>query len=158
MVLRPEFGTAEYRTVELLGEGGQGQVWRVSATGSAGPDYALKWYFPDTATDEQWDALSRLVEGGSPDPRFLWPLELARCPGTPGFGYLMGLRSESFHSMIDIMQRTVEPSFRTLATAGFELADGFLQLHSRGLCYLDISFGNVFLQPADGRPVRGIEP
>ena len=55
MVLRPEFGTAEYRTVELLGEGGQGQVWRVSASGSAGPDYALKWYFPDTATDEQWD-------------------------------------------------------------------------------------------------------
>ncbi len=150
-VLRPEFGTIEYRTVELLGEGGQGQVWRVAASSGAGPDYALKWYFPDTATDEQWHALSRLVEGGSPDARFLWPLELARSPGTRGFGYLMGLRSENYRSMVDVMRRAVEPNFRTLATAGFELADGFLQLHSRGLCYLDISFGNVFLQPDDGR-------
>jgi len=149
--LRPEFGTTEYRTVELLGEGGQGQVWRVTPSRGAGPDYALKWYFPDTATDEQWQALSRLVEGGAPDARFLWPLELARAPGKEGFGYLMGLRSDTFSSMVDVMRRAVEPNFRTLATAGFELADGFLQLHSRGLCYLDISFGNMFVQPEDGR-------
>jgi hypothetical protein len=150
-VLRPEFGTTEYQTVELLGEGGQGQVWRVTPGRGGGPDYALKWYFPETATDEQWTALSRLVEGGAPDARFLWPLELARAPGNEGFGYLMGLRSDSFRSMVDVMRRDVEPNFRTLTTAGFELADGFLQLHSRGLCYLDISFGNVFIQPEDGR-------
>ena len=48
------------------------------------------------------------------------------------------------------MWRDVESSFRALARSGFELADSFLQLHSRGLCYRDISFGNVFFDPATG--------
>lgn len=49
------------------------------------------------------------------------------------------------------MKRRVEPTFRALATAGFELADGFFQLHAKGLCYRDISFGNVFFHPETGR-------
>jgi DNA-binding helix-hairpin-helix protein with protein kinase domain len=36
---------------------------------------------------------------------------------------------------------------------GMELADSFLALHSQGLCYRDISFGNVFLQRTTGRPL-----
>jgi serine/threonine protein kinase len=48
------------------------------------------------------------------------------------------------------MRRRIDPSFRALATAGFELAHSFLQLHSKGLCYRDISFGNLFFDPATG--------
>jgi serine/threonine protein kinase len=39
---------------------------------------------------------------------------------------------------------------RSLATVGLELADSFLRIHARGLCYRDISFGNVFLDPQTG--------
>jgi len=34
-----------------------------------------------------------------------------------------------------------------------ELADSFLRLHSQGLCYRDISFGNVFFAPGTGVPL-----
>ena len=49
-----------------------------------------------------------------------------------------------------MMKRRVEPSFRALTMAGLELAHSYLQLHSQGLCYCDISFGNVFFDPNTG--------
>ncbi len=45
---------------------------------------------------------------------------------------------------------SVNTTFRALATAGFYLADGYFQLHVGGMCYRDISFGNVFLEPGNG--------
>jgi DNA-binding helix-hairpin-helix protein with protein kinase domain len=48
------------------------------------------------------------------------------------------------------MKRRIEPTFRALATAGLELAHSYLQLHAKGLCYRDISFGNVFFDPDTG--------
>jgi eukaryotic-like serine/threonine-protein kinase len=62
----------------------------------------------------------------------------------------MPLREPGYKSLIDLMKRRIEPTFRALATAGFELADSFFQLHARGLCYCDISFGNVFFEPETG--------
>ena len=46
--------------------------------------------------------------------------------------------------------RRITPTFTGLATAGVHLADAFLQLHARGLCYRDISQGNVFVDPQTG--------
>jgi DNA-binding helix-hairpin-helix protein with protein kinase domain len=132
----------------LLGEGGQGSVYEV-ALRPGGGHFALKWYHREAATHSQWAALETLVDIGAPDPRFLWPIELAGGPAE-GFGYLMRLREPRFHEMSDHMARRITPEFRQLATAGLELADSFLQLHSKGLCYRDISFGNVFLDPDTG--------
>ena len=75
---------------------------------------------------------------------------MASSPDVSAFGYVMPLREERFKGIVDLMKRRVEPSFRALATAGFELAHNYLQLHSRGLCYRDISFGNVFFDPDNG--------
>ncbi len=144
--LRARLTGAMYVAEEMLGEGGQGQVWMVRAP--QGSAFALKWYFPTTATEDQLAALRELVSRGSPDARFLWPLDLVE--DSEGFGYLMEVRAPRFYSMMDIMQRSVDPSFRALTTAALEMADAFLQLHASGLCYLDISFGNVFLDPASG--------
>ena len=132
---------------DLLGYGGQGQVYRV---GLNGEEYALKWYYPHLATAEQRAAIERLVQSGPPNDRFLWPLDVAICQGQPSFGYLMPLRQARFKGMVDLMNRAVDPSFRTLTTVGIELADSFLKLHSLGLCYSDISFGNIFFDPASG--------
>jgi serine/threonine protein kinase len=49
-----------------------------------------------------------------------------------------------------MMKRRIEPGFRALATVGLELSHSFLQLHARGLCYRDISFGNAFFDPDTG--------
>jgi serine/threonine protein kinase len=71
-------------------------------------------------------------------------------PDVANFGYVMPLRDPEYKGIVDLMARRVDASFQALATAGLQLADSFLQLHSRGLCYRDISFGNVFYKPASG--------
>ncbi len=135
------------RVERLLGAGGQGEVYEVSLGGSK---FALKWYYAQTATADQRAALKTLVDAGSPAERFLWPVALATIPGNPSFGYLMALRPPNYKGIPDLLSRRVSPSFRSLATAGAFLADGFYQLHARGLCYRDISHGNVFFDPATG--------
>jgi eukaryotic-like serine/threonine-protein kinase len=139
-------------TVEvLLGSGGQGEVYQVLVQAPGLSErYALKWYYPHTANNDQFTALRELVDRGSPHPRFLWPVDLATTPSRREFGYLMPLRGERFASLADLMTQKVSPTFRALTTVGFELTDGFLELHSAGLCYRDINFGNVFFDPATG--------
>jgi serine/threonine protein kinase len=131
----------------FLGAGGQGEVYRVRM---AERDAAVKWYFPEQASADQRASLEKLVARGSPDARFLWPIELLSSPEVSGFGYLMRLRDPRFKSLLGFVAGRVDASFRTLAWVGFNLADGFFQLHHQGLCYRDISFGNAFFDPATG--------
>jgi eukaryotic-like serine/threonine-protein kinase len=131
----------------FLGGGGQGEVYRADLGGQA---VALKWYFPASATREQRSILETLIEKGSPDEKFLWPLELASAQGVPGFGYVMPLRESRYKGIVGLMKRRIEPTFRALTTAGLDLSHSYLQLHAKGLCYRDISFGNIFLDPDTG--------
>jgi DNA-binding helix-hairpin-helix protein with protein kinase domain len=134
--------------VELfLGGGGQGEVYRANLDGK---HVALKWYFPTSATPEQRMALETLIKKGPPNERFLWPMELLSAGGVLGFGYVMPLREPRYKGIVDLMKRRIEPTFRALATAGLDLSHSFLQLHAKGLCYRDISFGNVFFDPDTG--------
>ena len=132
---------------DLIGSGGQGQVYHTSIHGQ---DCALKWYFPHSATEPQRTAIERLIHKGPPNDRFLWPLDIAVCQGLPSFGYLMPLRDPRYRGMAELMSREVDPTFKTLTTMGLELADSFLRLHSLGFCYSDISFGNIFFDPVTG--------
>lgn len=132
---------------KFLGSGGQGEVYQAALGGKR---VALKWYYPASATADQQKALETLIKTGSPSDRFLWPMELATVSTTNGFGYVMALRDPRFRSIVDLMKRRIEPSFRALATAGLELSNSYLQLHAKGLCYRDISFGNAFFDPQTG--------
>jgi serine/threonine protein kinase len=132
----------------FLGGGGQGEVYRAQWSGG---QYALKWYFPHTATREQSIALQKLVQHHRPpSDRFLWPLDLAVAPQVRGFGYLMRLREPRFHSLFDLVSRRIDPTFATLTIAAIQLVDSFHKLHADGLCYRDISFGNAFFDPDTG--------
>ena len=131
----------------FVGSGGQGEVYRALLAGKA---VALKWYYPASATADQQKALETLIKMGTPSDRFLWPIELATSPASTGFGYVMPLRDRRFRGIVDLMKRRIEPGFRALATAGLELSHSYLQLHTKGLCYRDISFGNVFFDPDNG--------
>jgi serine/threonine protein kinase len=132
----------------LLGEGGQGRVYHV--TSEDGAELALKWYHPEWTSRDQWETLRTLVGIGPPAPSFLWPIDLATAGGGGQFGYVMRIRDPRFHEMFDLLRRLVTPGFRTLATIGMNLASAFLELHTRGLCYRDISWGNVFFDPLTG--------
>lgn len=133
---------------QFLGGGGQGEVYRATW---AGREFALKWYFPHTATAEQHACLERLVkEHKAPSEQFLWPLELAHSRSSAGFGYIMKLREPRFRSLFDLVTRRVDPTFEALTTAALQLVDSFRKLHAEGLCYRDISFGNAFFDPKNG--------
>jgi hypothetical protein len=128
--VKAEDSGLECRVEKYLGGGGQGEVYRADFDGKK---VALKWYFTTTATPEQRMALEKLVQMGAPNNKFLWPSELASAPDVSGYGYIMPLREDRFKSIVDMMKRKIEPKFRALATAGFQLADSYLSLHTKGL-------------------------
>ena len=132
---------------KFLGSGGQGEVYQVSLQGQS---YALKWYYPKMATAEQKAGLENLIRTGAPNNKFLWPKFLLTHPDNNTFGYIMPLRLPQYKGINDLMRRRVEPSFKALALAGVHLANSFLKLHAKGLCYRDISFGNLFFDPVTG--------
>jgi DNA-binding helix-hairpin-helix protein with protein kinase domain len=132
---------------QFLGAGGQGEVYRARVGGDA---VALKWFFPHIARPELESSIRALTQIGPPTEKFLWPMEMTFAQGVRGFGYTMPLREPRFKNIVDLMKRRIEPTFRALATAGLELSHSYLQLHSKGLCYRDISFGNAFFDPNTG--------
>ena len=136
-----------YTIVRFIAAGGQGEVYEVEEK-KAGRRYALKWYHKHTATAYQKKLIERLISRGQPDHRFLWPLDMVTRKEL--FGYIMDLRPPEYKSILDLMKRRAEPTFAALCMAGINLADGYQSLHSQGLCYRDISFGNLFFNPADG--------
>jgi eukaryotic-like serine/threonine-protein kinase len=136
----------------FIGEGSQGAVYDV-VIDAGGDHLALKWYFETTGHQRQREAIDELIERGSPDARFLWPIEIAKAPGRASFGYVMPLRDPSTVGLADLLTGKVDVPFSTVCTLGMELADTFLSLHNQGLCYRDISFGNVFFDPRTGRPL-----
>ncbi|MEJ7832702.1 MAG: hypothetical protein WKF79_07295 [Nocardioides sp.] len=142
------------RITDLLGQGGQGIVFQVVlANGEA---LALKWYRPGSATPEQRREIQTLVEYGAPHQRFLWPISLARATDEPEFGYAMPLREDRFLELSYLLANTdregrpLSVSFDSTTSMCRQLSHAFLRLHARGMCYRDISFGNVFFDPGNG--------
>ncbi|WP_162602463.1 protein kinase domain-containing protein [Nocardioides daejeonensis] len=138
----------------LIGQGGQGYVYLVQQ--QTGRQLALKWYRPESASLDQHREIQTLVEFGTPHNRFLWPLSVARVPGDPGFGYVMELRDRRYLELSWLLANRrpdgspLSVSFAATINLCRQLAFSFLQLHAGGLCYRDISFGNVFFEPDSG--------
>ena len=137
----------KYKVNALLGAGGQGEVYDVEC---GGKHYALKWYFKHMATKSQKEILNNLITRGAPDDSFLWPQDLIFKGYGESFGYIMPLRPKNFKSIVDMMKRRAEPSFRTLCKAAYNLTNGYQKLHTMGYSYRDISFGNMFFDPDTG--------
>jgi len=134
--------------IRFIGEGGQGQVYEVQSNENR---WALKYYTKEYfATAEQMENLKELIRIGSPSPTFLWPVDIVKKSQDSLFGYIMPLRPPHFENLIDYVKRRTNPTFYSIITAAFYLADSFSKLHAQGLCYRDISLGNVFFEPITG--------
>ena len=147
------------RILRALGGGTQGQVYAVAVGRET---LALKWYLPACIARDPGlaERLRRSIALGAPSADFLWPLALLeptdasrpliRHPQA-GFGYLMALRPAGFVGAHEHAGGQLTISLQNVLRACFFLADGFHQLHLKGLCYKDISLGNLFLEPSSGR-------
>ena len=145
--VKMELANKYYQVTKKIGDGTQGQVYQIERNNSK---LALKWYKPNKATVKQRKMIRELLRIGAPCPRFLWPLDLAVADKISGFGYIMELRAENYKSIAELVARRVEPSFKVLCTIGYQLADSYRKLHSRGYCYRDINFNNIFFDPQTG--------
>ena len=133
--------------VRLLGSGTQGEVYEAALNGGK---VAVKWYHAQFSSAYQRATIESLTRKDPPGPSFVWPLEMIHVDGHASFGYVMPLVEGQFCHLTDLLEQRVDTTLKTLATTGYNLADAYHGLHSQGLCYRDISFGNIFFDPGTG--------
>ena len=134
----------KFRILKEIGGGGQGNVYLVSEEGQ---QFALKWYNQTSSTPEQYGAIEMLVEKGAPSEKFIWPLLIVEGDSKDNFGYIMPLiDTKRFTKLALYFSGEVKVNrFEPLIDACIKMAHGFNELHLSGLCYRDISFGNLFV-------------
>ncbi|MGW0561791.1 protein kinase domain-containing protein [Streptomyces sp. NPDC003016] len=137
----------EVQVTEMLGAGGQGEVYRVRTPSG---DKALKWYYPACATPEQEAIVQELVDRDFDDDRFLWPTAYVPGERAGTFGYLMDVRPDRFKGLPALFRRQLNTKPRALLAASLYTVEAYQALHSRGIAYRDISWGNIFFDPASG--------
>ena len=144
--LRMERGQAVVIVDDRIGEGGVGVVHRA---GSTAAPFAVKWYRPGPFMEEHAQVHHRAAAARSSAAQVL---RLADRPGQlaarfPGSATSCRCSSRGSSRWPQMLNRQEQPSFRVVTTLGRELVDAFAVLHATGLCYRDISFGNVRVDP-----------
>ena len=132
---------------DLLGEGGQGEVYLVNYEGN---DYALKIYFDKPSNDFLYN-LKNNISRGSPSESFLWP-EVFININNEHYGYLMKLRSKNFNSFVSYL--TGCKGFKdhyTMISWCIELCLAFKKLHEKGFSYQDLNDGSFFFDETTGK-------
>ena len=152
------FSKKTWTTKKYLTAGGQGEIWLV--TDDNNQECVLKWYFPNQSTAQQEAAISALINEHRPKcppwpleavKRFVWPIDLVKLQGSEQFGYIMEkIDTKKYIEMGEFHRRGKQMSFATLAEIGYELAHSYKALHLAGLCYCDISKGNMLFDAITG--------
>lgn len=135
--------------LELLGEGGQGFVYKVNYGGQT---KALKWYKKEVVKNLDWfhENISHNIQKGSPDRAFLWPEDITEWRDG-SFGYIMDLRPAGYVDFDKILLCQANfSSIQAEITAAINIVNGFRGLHGNGYSYQDLNNGNFFVNPQTG--------
>lgn len=147
-ILQTEKGVS-VKIDSLLGEGGQGKIYRVTYNGQP---KALKMYKPESVKNLEWfrENLHREIKEGSPSEKFLWPQDVTlETNGT--FGYIMDLRPSDYREFDDILLAKCEfSSFTAMINCALNIVSAFRVLHRKGYVYQDLNNGNFFVRISDG--------
>ena len=148
-----ELSTADLKKVvieEVLGEGGQGIVYKVNYDGKP---KALKWYFTNKLKnpEEFKENLERNIEKGKPSDSFLWPQDIVT-NSDGSFGYIMDLRPKGYNELAEYLVKKARfKSNKAMINAALDICSAFRALHLKGLSYQDLNDGNFFINGETGR-------
>jgi serine/threonine protein kinase len=134
----------------LLGEGGQGAVYRVDYDGK---EKALKWYSGKKINNPEkfYANLENNIKKGKPTNAFLWPEDITVYDGT-AFGYIMDLRPGDYKDFSKfLIGKEGFASITAMTNAALHISAGFRALHNSGYSYQDLNDGNFFINPKDGK-------
>lgn len=134
------------KVIDLLGEGGQGEVYLVEANGKK---YALKVYINRPSSDFIYN-LKNNIQRKAPCDSFLWPKMFVNIDDKY-FGYVMDLRPKNYVTFVSYL--TGKEKFKDSLTQirwCLELCQAFKKLHENGFSYQDLNDGSFFFDPDTG--------
>ncbi|MBO6280054.1 MAG: hypothetical protein J6M95_00535 [Bacilli bacterium] len=123
-----EYNNQQVKILELLGEGGQGEVYLVEYNKQK---YAFKYYKEIPSSDFKYN-LKNNISKGSPSDSFLWPKEYIEFDDDT-CGYLMDLRPKNYVSFVSYLTGTNQfKNKRIMLNWCIELVKSFKLLHEKG--------------------------
>ena len=134
---------------KLLGEGGQGKVYKVIYNGET---KVLKMYKPESVKNLEWfrKNLRTEIQKGTPSEKFIWPQDITNEVNGP-FGYIMDLCPSDYCEFDDILLAKKEfSSFTAMINCALNIVSAFRVLHRKGYVYQDLNNGNFFVRVSDG--------
>lgn len=142
-----EYNGQKVEILDLLGEGGQGEVYLVKAGNDR---LAFKYYKEVPSSDFRYNLKNNIAKG-SPSPNFLWPKEFIEFSDDT-CGYLMDLRDKDYVSFVSYLTgKNKFKNQRIMLNWCIELVKSFKLLHERGFSYQDLNDGSFFLNPENGK-------
>ena len=132
--------------LDLLGEGGQGEVYLAEMNGTR---YALKMYKDAVSADFRYN-LKNNIEKGAPAKEFLWP-KLLLDFNDGDVGYFMDLRPANYVSFVSYLTgKNTFASKKVMLRWCLSLCNAFKKLHEQGYSYQDLNDGSFFFDPQTG--------
>ena len=142
-----ELNDTKVEILDLLGEGGQGEVYLVKM----GKEKLAFKYYKEIPSDDFKYNLKNNIAKGSPSSNFLWPKEYIEFTDD-SCGYLMDLRASNYVSFVSYLTgKNQFKNLRTMLNWCIELVKSFKLLHERGYSYQDLNDGSFFLDPETGK-------
>lgn len=136
----------DIKILDLLGEGGQGEVYLVTDGTS---QFAFKYYKEIPSSDFKYNLRNNIAKG-SPSNNFLWPKKYIEFEDD-SCGYLMDLRGKNYSSFVSYLTgKTRFKSTKVMLNWCVELIQSFKSLHEKGYSYQDLNDGSFFLDPDTG--------